>query len=202
MNLESIIYCLTYSYFSSFYFSSDALFRYEFNKDKITFSLPLPLGGKSSEELNIPSEFTIPEMIVPHIGRIIFETTHRIPSFTIPHSLDFSLPQLGVAEVSAKVNSNFYDWESSVSGGNYTVDVPSYIAKYKVMASCPVEPLSYKIEGTFDFLILNPKYTSMAHFENLFNRVTIIFLYLFFLQALPWSTGLPKTNLSTLSMAP
>ncbi|KAI4872235.1 hypothetical protein NFI96_010377 [Prochilodus magdalenae] len=127
---------------------SDALFRYEFNKDKISFSLPLPFGGKSSDDLNIPSDITLPQIHVPNLGLIKPETRHRIPSFTIPQTLDFSLPQLGKAEVSAKVNSNFYDWEGSISGGNYTLDVPSYIAKYKVMGSCPVEPLGYKVEGT------------------------------------------------------
>ncbi|XP_036449677.1 apolipoprotein B-100 [Colossoma macropomum] len=125
------------------YLKSDALFRYQFNKDKISFSLPLPFGGKSSEELNIPSYIH-----VPPLGPMKSETKYKIPSFTIPYTLDFSLPQLGVAEVSAKVNSNLYDWEGSISGGNYTVDVPSYIAKYKVMGSCPVEALAYKVEGT------------------------------------------------------
>ncbi|KAL6477969.1 hypothetical protein MHYP_G00138040 [Metynnis hypsauchen] len=125
------------------YLKTDALFRYQFNKDKISFSLPLPFGGKSSDELNIPSYIH-----VPPFGPMKSETRYKIPSFTIPHTLDFSLPQLGVAEVSAKVNSNLYDWEGSISGGNYTVDVPSYIAKYKVMGSCPVEVLAYKVEGT------------------------------------------------------
>ncbi|XP_072545771.1 apolipoprotein B-100 [Salminus brasiliensis] len=130
------------------YFKYDALFRYEFNKDRLFYSLPLPFGGKSSEELNVPSEITLPNVHVPYLGLLKSQSRHNVPSFTIPHSLDFSVPQLGVAELSAKVNSNFYDWEGSVSGGNYTADVPSYIAKYKVMASSPVTPLSYKVEGT------------------------------------------------------
>lgn len=75
------------------------------------------------------------------------ENVYRIPSFTIPQNLDFSLPMIGMGEASAKMKSNFYDWEGSLQGGNYTDDVPSYIAKYKVMATSPVTPLSYKIEG-------------------------------------------------------
>lgn len=126
---------------------SDALMRYQFNKGRISISLPLLLGGKSSAELNIPPTLTLPQIQIPLIGLDIPENNYKIPSFTIPRALDFSLPILGVAEVSVKMNSNFYDWEGSILGGNNTVDVPSYIAKYKVMASCPVTPLSYKIEG-------------------------------------------------------
>ncbi|XP_056122383.1 apolipoprotein B-100 [Rhinichthys klamathensis goyatoka] len=129
------------------YIKSDSLMRYQFNKGRISISLPLLLGGKSSAELNIPPTLTLPHIQIPLIGLDIPENNYKIPSFTIPRALDFSLPMLGVGEVSVKTNSNFYDWEGSILGGNNTVDVPSYIAKYKVMASCPVTPLSYKIEG-------------------------------------------------------
>lgn len=116
-------------------------------KGKIFFSMPLPLGGKSSAELNIPSVLTLTPINVPYLGLDMPETTYRIPSFTIPHTLDFSLPLIGMGEISAKMNSNFFDWEGSLQGGNYTDDVPSYIAKYKVMLTSPVTPLSYKAEG-------------------------------------------------------
>ncbi|XP_067311333.1 apolipoprotein B-100 isoform X2 [Pseudorasbora parva] len=129
------------------YLKSDALMRYQFNKGRISISLPLLLGGKSSAELNIPPTLTLLQIQIPLIGLDIPENNYKIPPFTIPRSLDFSLPMLGVAEVSVKMNSNVYDWEGSILGGNNTVDVPSYVAKYKVMASCPVTPLSYKIEG-------------------------------------------------------
>ncbi|KAI5616809.1 apolipoprotein B-100, partial [Silurus asotus] len=130
------------------YFNTEALFRYEFNKHKIFFSLPLPLGGMSSADLNIPSVLTLPPINVPILGLNVGETKYRIPSFIIAQNLDLSLPMIGIGEVSAKMNSNFYNWEGSFQGGNYTNDVPSYIAKYKVMATSPVTPLSYKIEGT------------------------------------------------------
>uniref|UniRef100_A0A3B1IGJ9 Apolipoprotein B n=1 Tax=Astyanax mexicanus TaxID=7994 RepID=A0A3B1IGJ9_ASTMX len=130
------------------YFKHDALFRYEFNKERAFFSLPLPFPGMTSEHLNLPSEITLPQVQVPYLGLIKPETRLRVPSFTVPFSLDFSVPRLGVAELSAKVKTNFYDWEGSVSGGNYTADVPSYIAKYRVMASSPLSALSHKVEGT------------------------------------------------------
>lgn len=109
--------------------------------------MPLPLGGRTSAEFNIPSVLTLPAIDVPFLGIDVPENNYRLPSFTIPLSVDFSLPFIGMGEVSAKINSNFYDWEGSLQGGNYTDDVPSYIAKYKVMATSPVTPLSYKVEG-------------------------------------------------------
>ncbi|KAK2843259.1 hypothetical protein Q7C36_011474 [Tachysurus vachellii] len=130
------------------FFNFDALLRYQFNKDKIFISVPLPLGGRTSAEFNIPSVLTLPAIDVPFLGIAVPENNYRLPSFTIPLSVDFSLPFIGMGEVSAKINSNFYDWEGSLQGGNYTDDVPSYIAKYKVMATSPVTPLSYKVEGT------------------------------------------------------
>lgn len=126
---------------------SDALFRYQFNNGKMFFSLPLPFCGMSSAELNIPSVVTLPSINVPWLGLDLPETKYRIPSFTVPESLDYSLPLIGMGEISAKINSNFFDWEGSIQGGNYTEDVPSFIAKYKVIANSPVTLLSHKIEG-------------------------------------------------------
>ncbi|KAG7265390.1 hypothetical protein CRUP_011096, partial [Coryphaenoides rupestris] len=36
------------------FLQADSLFRYQFNKDKMGIKIPLALGGKTSEELNIP----------------------------------------------------------------------------------------------------------------------------------------------------
>ncbi|XP_051252201.1 apolipoprotein B-100 [Dicentrarchus labrax] len=129
------------------FLQSDSLFRYQFNKDKMAISLPLPLGGKKTDELNIPA-LSIPLIDLPQIGLYIPAKNYPIPSFTIPPSLDFTVPLLGLAEASTKINSNFYSWEGSVTGGNNTVDAPSYIAQYKAMAQSPFNLLSYKLEGT------------------------------------------------------
>uniref|UniRef100_A0A3P8XRE4 Vitellogenin domain-containing protein n=1 Tax=Esox lucius TaxID=8010 RepID=A0A3P8XRE4_ESOLU len=130
------------------FIKSDSLFRYQFNTEKIAISLPVPLGGKSSEELKFPTTLSIPAITIPKMNWMIPPMDIKIPTFTIPRSLDFMLPLLGLAEMTSKVNSNFYNWEASISGGNNTVDVPSYIAQYKVIAQCPVSPLSYRLEGT------------------------------------------------------
>ncbi|XP_020787230.2 LOW QUALITY PROTEIN: apolipoprotein B-100 [Boleophthalmus pectinirostris] len=130
------------------FFQYDGLFRYQFNKDRLLLSLPLPLGGKTSQELDFPEQVTYPAIDLPKIGLHLPPLTVKLPPFTIPPSWDFSLPLLGLAEVSAKINSNIYSWEGSVSGGNNTVDVPSYMAHYKIMAQSPFCVLSYKLEGT------------------------------------------------------
>lgn len=113
----------------------------------MAISLPFPLGGKKSEELNIPATLSIPLIGLPAIGLYIPAKKYPLPPFTIPPSLDFTVPLIGLAEASTKINSNLYNWEGSISGGNYTVDVPSYIAQFKAMAQSPINLLSYKLEG-------------------------------------------------------
>ncbi|KAI1897325.1 hypothetical protein AGOR_G00082150 [Albula goreensis] len=130
------------------FLKSEAMLRYQFNKDHITFILPLPLGGQSSSDLNIPPTVTIPRLSVPMIGLEIPSTDVSIPTFSIPLTYELSLPLIGMAEGSAKVNTNFYNWEGSVSAGNNTEETTSYIAKYQVMAESPMDLLSYKTEGT------------------------------------------------------
>uniref|UniRef100_A0A8D3E8C5 Vitellogenin domain-containing protein n=1 Tax=Scophthalmus maximus TaxID=52904 RepID=A0A8D3E8C5_SCOMX len=143
--------------------SFDSLFRYQFNKDKMAISLSLPLGGKKSEELKIPSTLSIPLIDLRAIGLYIPAKTYPLPSFIIPASLDFTVPLLGLAEASTKINSNFYLWEGSISGGNSTVDVPSYIAQYKAMAQSPLNLLSYKLEGKTDDNLKYLLNTSFSH---------------------------------------
>lgn len=129
------------------YLNSESLFRYQFNKDKMAISIPLPHGGKKSEELNFPTTLSVPLINVPQIGLYIPAKNYPLPSFTIPPSLDIMIPLLGLAEASTKFKSNVYNWEGSISGGNSTIDVPNYIGQFKVMAQSPVHLLSYKLEG-------------------------------------------------------
>ncbi|KAM8915788.1 apolipoprotein B-100 isoform 2-T3 [Spinachia spinachia] len=130
------------------FLQSNSLFRYQFNKDRMVISLPLPYGGMKSHLLNIPTTLSTPLIYLPDIGLYVPAKNYSLPSFTIPPSLDFTVPFLGLAEASTKINSNIYNWEGSISGGNNTVDVPSYIAQYKAVAKSPFNLLAYKFEGT------------------------------------------------------
>ncbi|KAJ8274954.1 hypothetical protein COCON_G00095790 [Conger conger] len=130
------------------FLKSETMFRYQFNKDRISITLRLPLGGQSSTDLNFPTTVTTPRLSMPKFGLEIPSKEISIPSFSIPPSYELQLPLIGMAEVSTKLNSNFYSWEGKVSGGNNTLDTPSYIAMYQVMADSPLDLLSYRTEGT------------------------------------------------------
>lgn len=77
----------------------------------------------------------------------------QIPTFTIPSGYDLTLPLMGAMEVSAKVKSNYYNWEATMSAGNNTADTPSYTAKFKILADSPIEILSFSTDGKLLFSI-------------------------------------------------
>lgn len=156
--------------------TSDSLFRYQFNKERMAISLPLPLGGKNVNDLNIPTTLSIPSIDLNRLGISIPPKTYSLPPFTIPTTLDFSIPLLGLAEASTKINTNYYLWEGSFLGGNNTVDVPNYIVQYKALAQSPLKLLSYKLEG-------KSFYSSLLHYHRLLwwksSVLPIIWMYVY-----------------------
>lgn len=145
----------------------DSLFRYRFNQDNVTIVVHLPFGGQKSEELNVPVTLSIPLIDLPKIGLKIPAKKYILPSLTIPHSLVFTLPLLGLAEASTKINSNLYSWEGSISGGNHTVDVPSYTAEFKAVGKSPFNLLSYKHEGNLSIKCTSHNTTQQVLSEKL-----------------------------------
>lgn len=125
----------------------ESTFRYRFNQDRLTITVPLPLGGKSSEELRIPSVVSSPHISMPQLGMELSSQEIQIPTFTIPSEYDLTLPLMGMVEVSSKVNSNYYNWEARVSAGNNTEEYPSYLATFNILAKGPIELLSFSTEG-------------------------------------------------------
>lgn len=134
-------------------FTSESTFRYQFNQDRLTISIPLPLGGKSSEELRIPPMVSSPRISIPQLDMEFASKEIQIPTFTIPSEYDLTLPLMGMAEVFAKVNSNYYDWEATMSAGNETVESPSYSAKFSVMAESPIKLISFSTDGNLIFIL-------------------------------------------------
>ncbi|XP_016110732.1 apolipoprotein B-100-like [Sinocyclocheilus grahami] len=130
------------------FMNTESIFKYKFNKDHVSFTVHLPLGGKTSEDLRIPPTVATPELVMPQISVMLPSKRFNLPTFSIPSSYDLSMPLLGMVEVSAKVNTNFYDIEAFFSGGNNTVNEPSYITSYKVVANSPVELLAFTVEGS------------------------------------------------------
>ncbi|XP_038144044.1 apolipoprotein B-100 isoform X1 [Cyprinodon tularosa] len=129
------------------FLKSDTLLQYKFNKEKITFNVPLPFGGKKSEELNLPKTLSVPVIDLPQIGIYIPAQRYSLPTISFPRSLDLTIPLLGLAEASTKIHSNLYNWEGSIVGGNDTADIPNYVARYQAVAQSPISLLSYKFEG-------------------------------------------------------
>ncbi|XP_029281256.1 apolipoprotein B-100-like [Cottoperca gobio] len=125
----------------------DSTFRYQFNQERLTITVPLPLGGKSSEELRIPSMVNSPHISMPQMDIEFASQEIQVPTFTIPSEYDLTLPLMGMVEVSAKVNSNYYNLEATVSAGNNTAESPSYLVKFSVMADSPIKMLSFSTEG-------------------------------------------------------
>ncbi|XP_051500925.1 apolipoprotein B-100-like [Myxocyprinus asiaticus] len=126
----------------------EAAAKYHFGQHYYTISLPLPLGGKSTRDLNFPSALSTPSLNVPQLGLDVASIGIPLPEIFIPESMSLFVPTLGMAEVSGKLSSNFYNLEAAVSAGRDAVAHPSYSAKVEVTGTSSVELLSVKFEGS------------------------------------------------------
>ncbi|XP_053531616.1 apolipoprotein Bb, tandem duplicate 1 isoform X2 [Ictalurus punctatus] len=122
--------------------------KYHFGKRYYTISLPLPLGGKSSKDLNFPPALTTPNFAVPQLGLKIASIKVPLPEVFVPKTLTLSLPTLGKAEVAGKLNSNLYNLEATASAGRDSDEHQSYSARVGVTGSSPVDLLSLTVEGS------------------------------------------------------
>uniref|UniRef100_A0A667ZJC5 Vitellogenin domain-containing protein n=1 Tax=Myripristis murdjan TaxID=586833 RepID=A0A667ZJC5_9TELE len=130
------------------FLNTEAKAVYYLNNERFTISIPLPLGGKSTEELNFPPALTTPHLSMPQFGLEIVSMEIPIPEFFVPERLTVSVPLFGKAEVSTVMKSNIYDLEASAAAGKDVVETPSYSAKFDVKGTSPIEMLSMKFEGS------------------------------------------------------
>ncbi|XP_059212565.1 apolipoprotein Bb, tandem duplicate 1 [Centropristis striata] len=121
---------------------------YYFNNERFTIALPLPLGGKSTEELNFPPALSTPSVSLPQFGLEIVSMEIPIPELVVPESLTLSIPLFGKAEVSTVMKSNIYDMEASMAAGKDVVETSSYSAKFDVKGTSPIDILSVTMEGS------------------------------------------------------
>ncbi|XP_071776893.1 apolipoprotein B-100-like [Centroberyx gerrardi] len=128
------------------FLNGEAKVVYLFNNEHFTIAIPLPLGGKSTEELNFPPALTTPH--VSMFGLEIDSMEIPIPELFIPESLSVSVPLFGKAEFSTVVKSNLYDLEASMAAGKDVVETPSYSAMFDVKGTSPFDILSIKMEGS------------------------------------------------------
>ncbi|XP_067274419.1 apolipoprotein B-100-like isoform X2 [Pseudorasbora parva] len=124
----------------------EAAAKYQFGQHYYTITLPLPLGGKYTRDLNFPTTLTTPNLIVPHLGLEFESTSVDLPEFSIPESVALSVPTLGLVELSGKLNSNFYNIEAALSAARDPAE--SYSAVFKVTGISPVDLLSLKVKGS------------------------------------------------------
>ncbi|MCJ8743825.1 hypothetical protein PDJAM_G00098620, partial [Pangasius djambal] len=122
--------------------------KYHFGKHYYTITLPVPLGGKSSKDLNFPPALTTPNLDVPQLGLKIASVKVPLPEVFVPKTLTLYLPTLGKAEVVGKLSSNLYNLEANVSAGRDSDEHQSYSARAGVTGSGPVDLLSLGIEGS------------------------------------------------------
>uniref|UniRef100_A0A665W8E5 Apolipoprotein Bb, tandem duplicate 2 n=1 Tax=Echeneis naucrates TaxID=173247 RepID=A0A665W8E5_ECHNA len=130
------------------YLNTEAKAVYYFNNERFVLSIPVPLGGKSREELNIPPSFTTPTVSLPQFGLEITSMEIPIPELIVPESFTLSIPLFGKVELSTLMRSNFYNVEASMAAGKDVVEAPSYSAKFDVKGTSPLDILSMNIEGS------------------------------------------------------
>ncbi|CAL8315296.1 unnamed protein product [Boreogadus saida] len=121
---------------------------YNFNNEYFTIAIPVPLGGKSTEELNFPAALTTPSLSMPQLGLQVPSMQIPIPELFVPETITISVPLFGKAEVSAMLRSNIYDLEASIAAGKDVVQTPSHSAMYDVKGTSLFDILSFRIEGS------------------------------------------------------
>ncbi|XP_056150533.1 apolipoprotein B-100-like [Lampris incognitus] len=121
---------------------------YYFNNEHFTIAIPVPLGGKSTEDLNFPPALSTPHLSLPQFGLEIVSMKIPIPELFVPESLTVSVPLFGKAEVSAAIKSNLYDLEVSMAAGKDVVETPSYSATFDVKGTSPLDIFSFEFDGS------------------------------------------------------
>ncbi|XP_069829207.1 apolipoprotein B-100 [Dendropsophus ebraccatus] len=129
------------------FLNSDGKIRYRFNKNSAVIDIPLPFAGKTSHQL-VAKTFRSPKLELQSMGLVVQEKEFRVPAFTIPENYQLRIPLIGVLDLSSNINSNFYNWSASYTGGNTTTDIQTFSLRYQVKADSIVDILSYNIDGS------------------------------------------------------
>ncbi|KAM9316095.1 apolipoprotein B-100 [Gastrophryne carolinensis] len=129
------------------FLNSGGMIKYTFNKDSITINIPLPYGGKSSHQV-VPKTLRSPPLELQSVGFYFPHQEFRVPAFTIPEYYQLRVPLIGVLELTSSINSNYYNWSVTYSGGNTTTDVYKFSSRYQMQADAILDLLSYSIEAS------------------------------------------------------
>ncbi|KAF3702947.1 Apolipoprotein B-100 [Channa argus] len=135
------------------YLNIQAKAVYHFSHEHFIIAIPLPLGGKSSEDLNFPQTLITPSISLPKFGLEIVSMEIPLPEFVVPESLSLVLPLFGKADVLTLLRSNLYTMEASVALGKDVLEAQaqasstSYSFKFDVNGISPLEILSIRMKG-------------------------------------------------------
>uniref|UniRef100_A0A3Q0RYV0 Apolipoprotein Bb, tandem duplicate 1 n=1 Tax=Amphilophus citrinellus TaxID=61819 RepID=A0A3Q0RYV0_AMPCI len=124
------------------FLNTEAKAVYYINNDRFTIAIPVPLGGKSTEELNFPPALTTPSLSLRQFGLEIPSKQITIPEFVFPESFSLSIPLFGRAEVSTVMKSNLYNTEASVAFGVDREESQTYSAQFDMKGTSPLDILS------------------------------------------------------------
>nr|XP_033793379.1 apolipoprotein B-100 [Geotrypetes seraphini] len=130
------------------FLKSDGSIKYLFNKETLIIDMPLPFGGKSSEDLKVPKTIRSPSLNMEIIPISLAPQELQIPPFIIPKYYKLRVPLLGVLDASTNLYSNYYNWSASYKGGNTTKDEAyTFNVDYQIKADSTVDLLSYNTNG-------------------------------------------------------
>ncbi|XP_055041957.2 apolipoprotein B-100 [Misgurnus anguillicaudatus] len=109
--------------------------------DEISFPERLFFNVEAAAKYTFGEHYKTMTLILPSAGKFAKEVI-------IPESVSLRVPTLGTAEVSGKLDSNFYNLEADAFVGRNPVEHTSYSAKAQVTGTSPVDLLSLKVEGS------------------------------------------------------
>ncbi|XP_058935120.1 apolipoprotein B-100 [Kogia breviceps] len=130
------------------FLKSDGRIKYTLNKNSVNIEIPLPFGGKSSQDLKMLETIRTPALNFQPVGFHLPSQEFQVPTFTIPKLYQLRVPLLGVLDLSTNTYSNFYNWSASYTGGNTSTDPLSLEAQCHVKADAVVDLLSYHVQGS------------------------------------------------------
>ncbi|XP_050172384.1 apolipoprotein B-100 [Myiozetetes cayanensis] len=131
------------------FLKSEGRIRHNFNKNSFVIDIPLPFGGRSSNDIRMPQTVKTPPLVMESMGISVPSREYRIPAFSIPKSYPFRVPLLGKLEVSANVYSNYYNWTAAYTLTNSTTERASGTKiAYNMNADSVFDLLSYSVKGS------------------------------------------------------
>ncbi|KAJ6659193.1 hypothetical protein lerEdw1_019238 [Lerista edwardsae] len=129
------------------FWKSDGQIKYVWNKDATFITIPLPFGGRSSDDMGLPKTVRTPSFDLGH-GFSMPAQEYRIPPFSIPESYTLRAPLLGTFDISSNIYSNYYNWSAAYTLANTTRDFTNSLnTSYYMRANSVWELLSYNVQG-------------------------------------------------------